>query len=75
MADDERSGPLKTVITTDNIKKVHQTVLDDRRIMVRKIAEGVILTLNIELDMRKLYIRWVPRSLILDQKRILFQFK
>ncbi|XP_065671876.1 protein GVQW3-like [Hydra vulgaris] len=39
LGDDERSGHLKTATTDENIAKVHQTVLDDRRIKVREIAE------------------------------------
>ena len=36
---DERSGRLKTATIDENIAKVHQMVLDDRRINVREIAE------------------------------------
>ena len=37
--DDERSGRPKTATTDENSAKVHQMVLDDRRIKVREIAE------------------------------------
>ena len=36
---DERLGRPKTATTDENIAKVHQMVLDDRRIKVREIAE------------------------------------
>ena len=39
LGDDERSGRPKTATTDENIAKVHQMALDDRRIRVRKIAE------------------------------------
>src|SRR5436190_23148743 len=74
LGDDERSGRPKTAITDENIAKVHEMVLDDRRIKVREIAEvmkmskeSVCHILNQHLDMRKLSARWVPRLLTLDQ--------
>ncbi|XP_030750541.1 protein GVQW3-like [Sitophilus oryzae] len=77
LGDDERSGRPKTATTDDNIAKVHQMMLDDRRIKVRKIAEVMNIskdyvchTLNQDLGMRKLSARWVPRLLTLDQKRV-----
>ena len=36
----EHSGRPKTATTDENIAKVHQMVLDDRRIKVREITEG-----------------------------------
>ncbi|XP_030760797.1 protein GVQW3-like [Sitophilus oryzae] len=73
LGDDERSGRPKTATTDDNIAKVHQMVLDDRRIKVREITE--IMNISKErvchiLGMRKLSARWVPRLLTLDQKRV-----
>ena len=66
--DDERSGRPKTATTGENIAKVHQMVLDDRRIKVREIAEVMNMSkervchiLNQHLGMRKLSARWVPR--------------
>lgn len=76
LEDDERPGRPKTVTTNDNIAKVHQLVLDDRRIKVREIAEIMKMSketvchiLNQDLGMRKLSARWVPRLLTLDHKR------
>ena len=77
MGDDERSGRQKTATADDNIAKVHQMVLDDRRIKVREIAEVMRMSkervchiLHQDLGMRKLSARWVPRLLTLDQKRV-----
>jgi len=51
-------------------------VLDDRRMKVREIAETIGISkecvgyiLHEELDMKKLYARWVPRLLTADEKR------
>ena len=77
MGDDECSRHPKPAITDKNIAKVHQMVLDDRRIKVREIAEvtnmskeRVCYILNQCLGMRKLSARWVPRFLTVDQKRV-----
>ena len=47
LGDDERSGRLKTATADDNIAKVHQMVLDDRRIEVREIAEVMKMSKNV----------------------------
>src|SRR5436190_1006684 len=39
LGDDERSGRPKTATTDENIAKVHEIVLDDHRIKVRKIPQ------------------------------------
>ena len=77
LGDDERSVSPKTATTQENIAKVHQMVLDDRRIKVRGIAEVMKMSkervyhiLNQHLGMRKLSARWVPRLLTVDQKRV-----
>ncbi|KAJ0176850.1 hypothetical protein K1T71_008029 [Dendrolimus kikuchii] len=77
LADDESSGRPETATIDENIAKVHQMVLDDRRIKVREIAEvrniskeRVCHILNQHLDMRKLSARWMPRFLTLDQKLV-----
>ncbi|XP_065658445.1 histone-lysine N-methyltransferase SETMAR-like [Hydra vulgaris] len=75
LGDDEHSGCPKTATTDENIAKVHQLVLDNRRIKVREIAEVMNISkervchiLHENLSMRKLSARWVPRLLTLDQK-------
>ena len=77
LGDDERSGRPKTATADENIAKVHQIVLDDRRIKVREIAEVMKMSkervchiLHEHLGMTKLSARWVPRLLTLDQKRV-----
>ncbi|XP_030749345.1 protein GVQW3-like [Sitophilus oryzae] len=77
LGDYERSGRPKTATTDDNIAKVHQILLDDRRIKVREIAEVMNISkervghiLNQDLGMRKLSACWVPRLLTLDQKPV-----
>ena len=40
LGDNARSGRPETATIDENIAKVHQMVLDDRRIKVREIAEG-----------------------------------
>ena len=76
MGDDEHSRRPKTATTDEIIAKVHQMVLDDRRIKVREIAEVMNMSierichiLNQHLGMRKPAARWVPRFLTVDQKR------
>ena len=77
LGDDERSGRPKTATADDNIAKVHQMVLNDRRIKVRQIAEVMKMSkervchiLHQDLGMRKLSAHWVPPLLTLDQKRV-----
>ena len=62
---------------TEMVKKIHKMVLDNRQIKVPELADIVgisksavhrILTKN--LDMRKLYARWVPRLLTIEQKQL-----
>lgn len=75
--DEPRSGRPKTATTTEIVAKVHDMVLNDRRIKVREIAnimgisnDRVHLILHEELQMKKLSARWVPHLLTVDQKRI-----
>ncbi|GFS76258.1 histone-lysine N-methyltransferase SETMAR [Trichonephila clavipes] len=77
MGDIERSGRPITATTDENIGKVHQMVLDDRRIKVREIAEVMNLSkervchiLNQHLGIGKLSTRWVSRLLTLDPIRV-----
>jgi len=60
----------------DNVTKVHDLVLADRRLKIREIAETVGMSkdrvshiLQEILGMRKLSARWVPRLLTPDNKR------
>lgn len=74
--DAERSGRPIEVTTDDVVNKVHDIVLDDRRVKIREIAETVHISservfhiLHNILSMKKLSARWVPRLLTADQKR------
>ena len=73
--DGERSGrPLQ--VTPENIKKVHKLVISDRKSKLReitetvRISEGSVFTImHKHLTMRKLFSKWVPRLLTVDQKQ------
>ena len=59
------------------INKIHDIVLNDPKVKVREKAEivsipteRVVNILHIYLCMRKLYARWVPGLLTIDQKCI-----
>lgn len=74
--DEPRPGAPKTAATEENIKKIHDLVLADRRLKVRELAETVGISegtvhhiLHEELVMRKLSARWVPRLLTPENKR------
>ncbi|CAK9819145.1 Mariner Mos1 transposase [Anthophora quadrimaculata] len=77
LEDDPREGRPKTATTPQIIQQVHDTVLDDRRVKVRAIAEAIGISkqrignsLHEELHMKKLCARWVPHLLTIDQNRI-----
>ena len=76
VSDEPRPGATKTATTEDNVTKIHDLVLADRRLKVREIAETVGISkdrvgyiLHEILGMRKLLARWVPRLLTPDNKR------
>ncbi|GFX02737.1 histone-lysine N-methyltransferase SETMAR [Trichonephila clavipes] len=77
LGDVERWGRSNAATTDEIIAKVHQMVLDDRRIKVIKIVEVINMSkervchiLNQHLGMRKLSACWVSRLLTLGQKRV-----
>ncbi|XP_076546269.1 uncharacterized protein LOC143305669 [Osmia lignaria lignaria] len=70
LQDDSRSGCPKTATTEEIITKVHNIVLQDRRMKVSEIAKDMGISdervhhiLTKELGMKKLSARWVPRLL------------
>ena len=74
--DEHCSGRLNEVTTIEIVRKIHKMVLDERRLKVRELADMVgipksavhrILTEN--LDMRKLFARWMPRFFTMGQKQ------
>ena len=76
LEDNPRPGRPVSSCTHENITKVKDCILQDRRVTIREISECVgvnIFTvhqiIHHELDMRKLTARWVPRLLNEEQKR------
>jgi len=74
--DEPRPGAPKTAVTEEIVGKIHNLVLEDRRLKVRELAESVNIStervfhvLHEILCMRKLSARWVPRLLSVDNKR------
>ena len=75
-SDAERLGRPKEVTSQEMIDKIHDIVLNNRRLKVREISETVNISvgrvwhiLNECLGMRKLSTRWVPRLLTANHKR------
>lgn len=73
--DEPRPGAPKTATTDENVKKVLDLVLADRRLKVRELAECMGISkdrvgyiLHEILGMRKLSARWVPRLLTPENK-------
>ncbi|CAK1599713.1 unnamed protein product [Parnassius mnemosyne] len=74
--DEHREGRPSTSLIEDNVKKVEDVVLADRRLTIRQVAEvtgisygSVQRILANELHMKKVSARWVPRMLTDDQKK------
>ena len=68
--DAERSGRPNEVVTPENIKKAHKIILENRKVKLQEIADimkmskgSVFTILHEHLSMRKLFSKWVPRSL------------
>jgi len=64
------------VTTSEIIDKIHELILQDRRISVKSIAEQLGISrervrsiIHEDLDMWKLSAKWVPKCLNADQKR------
>lgn len=78
--DEDRPGRPTEVTTEEIVDKIHDIVMEDRRMKVREISNMVNIStervhniLHNELAMRKLSARWVPRLLTVDQKRVRMQ--
>ena len=74
--DAERSGRSNKAVTPENIKQVLKIVMDDRKLKVREIAKMVNIStgsvstiLNEKLGMKKVFSKWVPRLLTMEQKQ------
>ncbi|UYV84200.1 hypothetical protein LAZ67_X001501 [Cordylochernes scorpioides] len=74
--DEHRPGRSVESVTQENIDKIHDLVMLDRRMTVRQIEEtlGIPKTtadrIIIILGLRKLSARWVPKLLTPDQKAV-----
>jgi histone-lysine N-methyltransferase SETMAR len=75
--DDEHSGRPLTSTTLENITKVHEAILADRRQTIHDVCEIVELSYRTlqcilvdNLNMRRISARFVPRSLSNDQKAL-----
>ena len=60
--------------TAENIDAVHDLILENRRIGLKRIAEKisyarVFHTVYQELDMTKLFTKWIPKCMNGNQKR------
>jgi len=74
--DEPRPVAPKTATTEDNVTKIHDLALIDRRLKIREIDKTVGMSkdrvdhiLHEILGMRKLSARWVPRLLTPENKR------
>lgn len=74
--DAERSGRPNSAVTPENMKKIHKIVLADRKVKLQEIADTLKISkervghiLHEHLGMRKMFSKWVPRVLTVDQKQ------
>jgi hypothetical protein len=74
--DDARSGRPKEAISDENIKKVHKIILNGRKVNLIEIAETLKISkkrvghiVHEYLDMLKLFAKWLPRLLTIDQNQ------
>jgi len=69
-------GRPKTVTTPEIIDRIHELILEDSRTSAKSIAEQLGISrervgsiIHEDLDMLKLYAKWIPKCLNVDQKR------
>ena len=75
LEDDPRSGCPSTATTQENIDRIHQMVMNDRRLTISHLANVISISrerveniLHNKLGMSKVLAQWVPRLLTPDQK-------
>ena len=74
--DDERSGRPSTSTTDENVEKVEEMVMNNRRITIRDVADDVGISIgscheifsNV-LGMKRVAAKFVPKLLIFEQKQ------
>lgn len=78
--DEHREGRPSIVRTGDNVKKIEDIVLTDRRVTIRYLKEvtgisygSIQRILAEELHMNEVSARWVPRMLTDNQKKIRYE--
>ena len=74
--DDERSGRPATSKIHENVEKVRELVLEDRRRTIRQLCDMVGISYGVcqeiltqDLNMRRVAAKFVPRLLTVDQKQ------
>ena len=74
--DAERSGRPNEAVIPENMKKILKVVMDNRKVKLREIADivkisfgSVFIILHKHLGMKKLFSKWVPRLLTMEQKQ------
>jgi len=74
--DAPRPGRPKTVTTPEIIDQIHDIILEDRWISAKSIVEQLGISrervgsiIHEDLDMRKLFAKWVPKCVNVHQKR------
>ena len=75
LEDDPRSGRPSTATTQENIDRIHQMLINDRRLSISHLVNVISIShervkniLHIEFGMSKVSARWLPRLLTPDQK-------
>ena len=74
--DDERPGRPSTSTTDENVKKVKEMVMNDRRITIREVADDVSISISSchesfsnVLGMKRVAAKFVPKLLNFEQKQ------
>ena len=74
--DDERPGRLRTSTTDENVEKVKEIVMNDRRITIREVADDVGISISScheifsnVLGMKHVKAKFVPKLLNFEQKQ------
>lgn len=75
--DDERPGRPSTSISDENVEKVKEMIMNDRRITIREVAEDVGISIGSchkifsdVLGMKRVAAKFVPKLLHFDQKQL-----
>jgi len=79
--DEERSGRPSTSKTQENVEKVREMILSNRRLTIRELSENVNISygsvrniLTTDLNLRQMSAKFVPRVLTVEQKQQCLSF-